>query len=399
MKFLIPNNTTVFRLSIAQALMMSVNTMLLTSSAIIGFEMASDKSFATLPLAIQFLSAMFSAIPASFFMKKYGRRKGFILSSFMGFIGGLLALKALELQSFYLFCVSTVFFGIYVSFGSYYRFVAVEVSPDKERNTAISYVLMGGILAAFIGPNIAVHSKNLFDVAYYGSFIAVLILYALNLINFFYIDIPHQKPLKEDEKNARPMSQIIKQPVFIAALAVALFGYALMSLLMTATPLSMNLHHHQFSDIGFVIQWHVLGMFVPSLFTGHLINRWGFSVIASSGAALILVSVVINLSGFSLYYYWSSLLALGIGWNFLFISGTTKLTEAYNEAEKAKTQALNDFLILASVAFASLSAGYIQEHYGWINLNKSAIPFILLIFGLIYWLYRHPQNQRSKLDK
>ncbi len=392
------NNPTVTRLALAQAIMMSVNTLLITSSAIIGFNLAEDKSLATLPIAIQYLAAMLTAIPASFFMQRFSRKTGFYLSSLIGIIGALTALLALLNHSFLIFCLSTALFGIYTGFGNFYRFVAAEISLPKDKNTAVSYVLVGGIAAAIIGPNLAIYSKELFDIHFLGSFITVLILYGLNFINFTRMDLPPATITDTSKQVVRPIAEIMKQPVFIVALATALFGYSIMTLLMTATPLSMKAHQLDLPDIAFVIQWHVLGMFVPSFFTGHLMNRFGFTWVTLTGVLLLVASVLINLTGTSIHHFWLALVLLGVGWNFLFIGGTTKLTEAYIGNEKAKTQATNDFLLFSAVTIASLSSGVLQYHFGWQAINQAALPFILLTGVLIIWLFIYEKRQIKKIN-
>ncbi len=389
-------NRNVIRLALAQALMMSVNTLLLTSSSIIGFELAENKSLATLPLAIQFFATMLTSIPASLMMNRFGRRKGFIFSSIVGFAGSFLALYAITQESFVIFCLATVLFGIYTGFGNYFRFVATEVAPPGHSNTAISYVLAGGVLAAFIGPNLANYSKDAFDIAYMGSFIAVFIIYSLNLLNILWIDLP--KPMNRALNDyARSLREIASQPYFIVALLSAAIGFSMMSLLMTATPLSMKHENLPFSDVAFVIQWHVLGMFAPSFFTGHLINRFGVEKIIFIGGLLMLGCIGVNLTGTTLWHFWLALFLLGLGWNFMFIGGTTMLTKTYNEAEKAKTQALNDFTVFTTVAFASLGAGILQHQLGWVMVNISVIPFILICLLSILWLKTKQQQPAASV--
>ena len=384
-------NRNVVQLAFAQALMMSVNTLLLTSSSIIGFELAENKALATLPLAIQFFATMLTSIPASLMMNRLGRRQGFIFSSIIGFIGSFIALYAITQGSFVVFCIATLMFGIYTGFGNYFRFVATEVAPPGHSNTAISYVLAGGVLAAFIGPNLANYSKDAFEIAYLGSFIAVFILYCFNLVNILWMDLP--KPVNRAlNEYGRSLREIASQPYFIVALLSAAIGFSMMSLLMTATPLSMKHENLPFSDVAFVIQWHVLGMFAPSFFTGHLINRFGVERIIFIGGLLMLGCIATNLIGTTLWHFWLALFLLGLGWNFMFIGGTTMLTKTYNEAEKAKTQALNDFTIFTAVAFASLGAGVLQHQLGWFMVNISVIPFILICLFSIVWLKTKQQS-------
>jgi len=378
-------NKPVLMLSLAQALMLSVNTLLLTSSAIIGFSLAENKEFSTLPLALQLFSTMLSSIPASMIMQKYGRKAGFILSSLVGLCGAGLCLMALQLQSFPLFCFGTVMFGIYTGFGNYFRFVATEVSDYDHKNSAISYVLAGGIIAAVIGPNIAFWSKDIFELTYAGSFIAVFILYSLNLVNFILMDLPKPESVQFSHK-IRPLREIAQQPVFVVAVLSALLGYSIMALLMTATPLALTHENHNFSDVAFIIQWHVLGMFVPSFFTGHLINRFGAPNIILFGAFFMLACVLSNLLGTSINHFWFALLSLGIGWNFMFIGGTSLLTQCYKPEEAAKTQAINDFFIFSFAAFSSLSAGILQYHLGWAMVNISVVPLIFISITAVFWL-------------
>jgi MFS family permease len=372
-------------LSLAQALMMSVNTLLITASSIIGYELADNKALATLPLAIQFLATMLTSIPASMMMRRYGRKAGFVLCSLIGLLGSLIAMQAVSLESFTLYCVATTMFGIYTGFGNFFRFVATEVSPPDRANTAIAYVLAGGVLAAVIGPNLANHSRDILDTAFLGSFIAVFVLYLLNLINFLAMELPRPVNVGIDAYT-RPLPVIMRQPVFIAALTAAAVGYSVMSLLMTATPLAMMHEHHQFSDVAFVIQWHVLGMFVPSFFTGHLINRFGARSIIVAGILANLACIGINLSGQSIAHFWLALFLLGLGWNFMFIGGTSLLTSSYNEAEKAKTQAINDFIVFTSMALASLGAGALQHQLGWPNVNIMVLPIMLITLLVVVGL-------------
>jgi MFS family permease len=367
----------VLQLALAQALMMSVNTLLFTLSAILGYELTETKSLATLPLAIQFCITMLTSFPASMFMDRYGRKAGFILSSFIGFSGTLLAILAVNERSFIVYCLATALFGAYTGFGNYYRFVAAEVSPPEKRNSAISYVLTGGVIAAVVGPNLANHTKDLFSIAYMGSFIAVFILYGLNLMNFSIMDLP--KPLNRSIQDyARPLKEIVLQPAYLVALLSATLGYSMMTLLMTATPLAMKHHDMGLGDVAFVIQWHVLGMFVPSFFTGHLMTRFGIERIIFTGTVSIFVAITINLTGSSIWNFWLALLLLGIGWNFMFIGGTTLLTKTYTEVEKAKAQAFNDFTVFSAVTLSSLGAGALQYLLGWWMVNLSVIPCVLI---------------------
>ncbi len=384
-----PVNRNVIQLSLAQALMMSVTTIMVTSAALIGVQLADNKALATLPMALQFIAVMMSTIPASMLMQRIGRKAGFLCASAIGFTGGLLCLGGLYLHSFELFCVGAIGTGIYTAFGHYFRFAATEVADASHKNTAISYVLAGGVLAALVGPNLANLSKDVLTVSFAGTLIAVLVLYLLNAINIATMRLP--RPVSRARlDSARGTLEIARQPVFITAVASAAIGYAVMVLLMTATPLAMTHEQHDFSEVAFVIQWHVLGMFVPSFFTGHLINRFGAQKIILSGVGLMLCCLVLNLHGISVTHFWIALTLLGVGWNFMFIGGTSLLTEAYRPEESARAQGLNDFVVFSGAAIASLSAGALLHFLSWQLVNYAVIPFILLALAAHtrLWLYR-----------
>jgi MFS family permease len=385
-------NRNVFLLALAQALMMSVNSLMVTSAAIIGSHLATNKALATLPLALQFVAVMLTTIPASMLMARIGRKPGFMLATLIGIAGGACGVIGIYQDSFLLFCIGTIGTGIYTGFGNYFRFAATEVSPPEKKNTAISYVLAGGVLAAVIGPNLANLSKDLFAITYLGTLFSVVLLYSLNGINFLCMKLP--RPVARDfRQNTRPMLQIASQPTFIVAVASAAIGYSVMVLLMTATPLEMTHQHHPFSDVAFVIQWHVLGMFVPSFFTGQLINRFGAQRIILGGAGLMILCILLNFSGSSVTHFWAALLLLGVGWNFMFIGGTSLLTETYSAEEGAKSQALNDFVVFSSAACASFGAGALLYTLGWQLVNYAVVPLIVLVSLAHGWLWLQRRRQ------
>lgn len=382
-------NRSVAQLALAQALMMSVNSLMVTTAAIIGSELTDNPELASLPLAIQFVAVTATTIPASLLMRAIGRRAGFLLASVIGITGAVCGAMGIYLESFPLFCIGTIGTGIYTGFGHYFRFAAIEVATPGKRNSAISYVLAGGVAAAFIGPNLAHLGKDFFALTYLGSLLAVVMLYAFNGVNFLFIRLaPPIAP--ELRSSTRPMLRIALQPAFIAAVTSATVGYSVMVLLMTATPLAMIHHLHYFGDVAFVIQWHTLGMFVPSFFTGHLINRFGVQRIVLCGAALMLSSILTNLNGTSVGHFWAALLALGVGWNFMFIGGTSLLSDSYRPEESAKAQAFNDFVVFSAAAISSFSAGALLHWMGWQRVNYAAIPLLLLalLAQLGLWSYR-----------
>lgn len=379
-------NRSVIQLALAQAVMMSVNSLMVTAAAIIGSHLATNKALATLPLALYFVAVMLTTIPASLLMGVIGRKRGFLIATLIGLFGATCGAIGIYQESFLLFCFGTIATGSYTGFGNYFRFAATEVAPKEKKNTAISYVLAGGVLAAIIGPNLANLSRDVFAVTYLGIFVSVIILYSLNGINFICMRLPRPM-VPEFRQTTRPMLQIAAQPAFIVAVASAATGYSVMVLLMTATPLEMTHQHHEFSDVAFVIQWHVLGMFVPSFFTGHLINRFGAQRIIMSGAVLMVASIAMNFHGSSISHFWASLLILGVGWNFMFIGGTSLLTETYSSAESARAQAFNDFTVFTAAALASFGAGALLHQWGWQLVNYAVAPLILLVVLAHAWLW------------
>jgi MFS family permease len=376
----------VFLLSLCQALMNSGNALLAATSALVGQHLASDKSLATLPLALQFLATMLTSIPASMLMKHIGRRAGFIVGTLLGLAGAGLAAWAIVHQDFIYFCVGAALFGGFNGFGTYYRFAAADAATDDYRSRAISYVMAGGVIAAFVGPNLANWTSGwLSDAEFAGSYLALVGIYAASLLLLLFLDIPRPSE-HESHDRGRPLREIALQDVFIVAALGGMLSYGVMVLVMTATPLAMHEHAYLFHDTAFVIQWHIFGMFAPSFFTGHLIRRFGVLNIMLVGAVFNIACVGVNLSGTGIGHFWAALLLLGVGWNFLFVGATTLLTESYRVEEKAKAQALNDFLMFTCVTGASLSAGALQYYVGWRAVNAGVIPLIVVIIGSLLWL-------------
>ena len=382
----------IWLLSGLQSLMMSGTTLLITISPLLGYELATDKSLATLPLALQFLATMLTTIPASLLMKRIGRRGGFGLGTLLGFSGATLLSVAVIHQSFWLFALGAILVGVFNGFGMYYRFAAVDVATEDYKSRAVSYVMAGGVIAAVVGPNLANWTHAWSQVPFAGSFMALMGIYALSLLGLMFLRVPrpHDEGL---HGSGRPLPEIVKQPVFIVALLGAMLGYGIMAFVMTATPLSMKHDMHPFADTTFVIQWHVLGMYAPSFFTGQLINRFGVLRVMLAGVLLNVACVFTNLSGTDFWNYWLALFMLGVGWNFLFVGGTTLLTDSYRPEEKAKVQAMNDFLVFTTVTISSVSAGALQYRYGWETVNLGVLPLLLVILTSILWLMRKRHNE------
>lgn len=382
-------NKTVFILSLCQALLGTGNILLVAMAALIGLTLAPSDALITLPLALQFVGLMTATIPASLIMKKLGRRKGFYLGNSFGIVGAVCCSIALMYNSFLGFCGGSFLLGMGIGFGTLYRFAAVESCSVEQKSTAISMVMLGGVLAAFLGPALAVESKDwIAAYPFSGSFIGVAIL---NIVAFMLLTQANFKEVnRQDDRHLtqRPLSVIIRQPIFLLSIVAAISSYVVMNLLMSATPLAMHHHGFSFNDSAWVIQWHVLGMFLPSFFTGKLIARYGAIKLIQTGAVFILGCIAINYDGQSIWHFWSALVLLGVGWNFMFISATHMVTSAYNADEKAKSQAANEFMLFSMVALSALSSGWLVSSIGWTKMNLLMVALVLLSI-LVVWLYSH----------
>jgi MFS family permease len=360
-------------------------SLIITVHALAGFMLATDKTLATLPLGVMFTLVMISTIPASLFMKRYGRRLGFVLGQTIGTVAASISVYAIYQESFWLFVVGAGFLGTHTAVWQYYRFAAADTASEAYRSRAISYVLAGGVVAAILGPELAKYSRELFaPVVFAGNYvvIAIICLITITVLQFVSIEAPSAE---ERSGSGRPLLMIVRQPKFVTAVLSAMCGYGVMVLVMTTTPLAVLDNEHSFNDAAFIIQWHILGMFVPSFFTGHLIRRFGVLRIILVGTLLTAICVVVNMSGVGLPQFWIALVALGVGWNFMFIGGTTMLTETYEPSEKAKVQATNDFLVFGTVAVASLSSGILFNTIGWQGVNLAVVIPILLMLAVTVW--------------
>ncbi len=383
-------------LSICFALSASTSSLSVSASSLVGFQIANNKALATLPLTFHLMGTMLAGIPASLLMKRIGRRYGFLIGTGIGTFGAASASLAIIYSSFTLFCLSIFCLGVLNGFAQLYRFTAVEVSSIEFRTKAVSYVMLGGIAAGFIGPAIAAEGKDYFENAQFaGSYLSIILLYFLIVIILMRIRLP-QPSVVEQKGDTRPLTVIFKQPKFIVSVLSAMIGYGVMAMIMTATPLAITKGSgYPFSDAAFVIQWHALGMFAPSFITGSLIKRFGSVQIIFTGILLNFICIAINISGTELINYWSALVLLGVGWNFMFVAGTTMVTETYQPAEKAIVQGVNDFLVFGTAALSSLLSGVLQTSFGWETVNISAVPLLLIVLVSLFW-FLFSNNQKTE---
>jgi predicted MFS family arabinose efflux permease len=372
----------VFLLVGTQALFQTSLVLLLTASGLVGQNLATNKTLATLPIAMMILATALTLIPASLFMQRKGRKAGFLVGTAIGALAGLLAALGIWRSSFELFVIGNMLIGVYQAFAQYYRFAAADAASPDFKSRAISWVVAGGVVAAIAGPNIARYTQ---DVGPAPFVVAFLILFLLSTIAFFLVTRLELPPPTAAETSgpSRPLAEIMAQPVFLTALTGSVVGFAMMLMVMSATPLAMQLCGHSVGAAASVIQWHVLGMFVPSFFTGNLIRRFGVLNIMGAGIILMAAQILFSLSGIDLFHFTSGLVLLGIGWNFLFVGGTTLLTEAYRPSEKAKTQAAHDFLMFVAVTLSSFASGSLLNSYGWKTVNLTVVPFLLLALVVV----------------
>ncbi|MEZ8252386.1 MFS transporter [Vibrio splendidus] len=388
-------NRNVWLLSLCQALLMTGNILLISVIGLIGKQIAPSVSMITLPVALQFLGLMAATIPASLISGKLGRKRGFSIGNVVGITGASLATYALSQQNFYLFCFATFLLGIGIGFGTLYRFAAIEVCDENARHRAISISMAGGVLAAVLGPNLAIMSQQWSqDGLYIGAFASLIGLNILALLILQTIQFP-KVSFNSQAPKADPLGVIVKAPNFIGAVFAAMVAYAVMNILMTATPLAMIGCGFDFTKAAGVIEWHVLGMFVPAFFTGSLIERFGSRVMILAGGILFVVCIAINIHGESIWHFRAALVVLGVGWNFMFIAATGLFSQSYQSQNKAKAQAFNEFIVFGCVTITAMLSGWLESTAGWQNLNIYVLPFVLAVILLFAFSARKSRIQKQ----
>jgi predicted MFS family arabinose efflux permease len=389
-----PTRRNILLLAICHGLTGIGNTTMIVESALVGHMLAENKLLATVPLGLMHLAVMLTAFPASLLMQRIGRRAGFSAGAMAGLIGTSLCAYAVVQGSFALFCAGAFINGIYNGFATFYRFAAADGAAPAWKSRAISYVLAGGVLAAVIGPEMAKRTTDLLPPHMFaGSFAALALTSVVAFVLIQFLRIPQPRRDATDGP-ARPLLEIAAQPVFLVAVASAMIAYGVMNFVMTVTPLAMLGCGFGHGDSATVIQWHALAMFVPSFFTGDLIKKYGVLNIMTIGAGLMVLCLGINLAGDSYPHFFGALLLLGLGWNFLFVGGTTLVTEAYRPPERAKVQALNDLLVFGTVATTAMSSGAVHGLAGWTWINLACGPALAAALLAVLWL---GQRRRAAL--
>ena len=384
----------VFLLASAQALFQTASVMVMTVGGLAGGHIAARPELATMPIAAMFLGTAAATFPASMWMTRVGRRAGFVLGALLGVAGGIAGAAGIWIGSLLLLSFGAFLVGAYQAFAQFYRFAAGEVADDAFRSRAISLVLAGGVVAALAGPLVGRFGADLFPAEYAGSFLllALVSLAGAGILSALRVPPPKEEPGAPSE--GRPWRVIVSQPAYLVALFGAATGYGVMILAMTATPLAMVHHHHDLSTAATVIQLHVLGMFLPSFVTGSLIARFGVLQIMLAGVAILAGHVLLTLTGTGFGSFASALILLGVGWNFLYIGGTTLLTTTYTATERGKAQATNDMTIFAVGLASSFSAAALLQTFGWQTLNVLLLPWLALAAASLVWLgYRRKRTE------
>jgi len=378
----------VFVLAIAQATAMICNSIMIVTSGLTGQMLAEHKGWATVPLAFQFIATMLTTFPASFLMKRVGRKRGFMVGALIGIIGGLIMAAATYMASFWLFAFGNTIFGVSAAFTLFYRFAAAEAADDAFRPKAISLVMAGGVISALMGPYLARVGQELFSPHIFtGGFVFIVGLSVLVVILLLPLRLPQMMggPAIQNVEPARRLSEIVLQPRALSAIIAAMLGYGVMSFVMTATPLAMTFCGFELkTGIAFVIQGHVLAMFAPSFVTGHIIKKFGEYRVMSAGVLCYVICLGIGMAGIDIHHFWLALVLLGLGWNFLYVAGTSQLTKCYRPSERAKIQAFNDCMVFSCVALCSFIAGMVEQAFGWDWVLRGAIvPVVLIALALI----------------
>ena len=373
-------NKNLFVLLLSQIFSFTAAPVTVFLSGIIGSQISSIKSLATLPVSISIIGIAIGSIIATKLMSLVGRKNGFIIASIGNSIFSILAAYSIFIQNFSLFCFANLLIGIGMAFTHQYRFAAAESVDKSIAPKAISILLFGGIISAFLGPSLANYTKGLIsENLYVGSYLSLAFLTFIPSILFLFYE--SKTKIETSLKYVgRSYLELLSQPKFLQALIASAFGYAIMTFLMTATPISMHvMENFSLSKTSFVIQFHVASMFLPSLITGHLIKRLGHSNIIYIGLVFYSITIIASFFEQTFFNYMFALIFLGLGWNFLFISGTSLLTLTYREEEKFKAQGLNDFIVYSVHAMGSLSAGVFLTLTNWKIMNIMCVPFMIII--------------------
>ncbi|MDA1118861.1 MAG: MFS transporter [Proteobacteria bacterium] len=381
-------------LAACQALLMTNNATLIAINGLAGLALAPRAALATLPVTFWVIGAALATMPASLHMKRVGRQRGFTAGILWGIVGALICAAAVWQQSFWTLCFGTLVFGVYNAYGQYYRFAAADAAGAEFKSTAISLVLAGGLVGGILGPTTSRYTVDLMQPRFTGAYLALIgfALVIMLLLRFIRIPMPDAKTRAAP---GRPLAVIAAQPKFIVAVMSGAIGYGVMNFLMTSTPIAMGVGGHPYGDAAFVISSHVIAMFAPSFVTGRLIKRLGVLTVMFTGALLNFAAIGIALSGIAVAHFWGSLALLGVGWNFLYIGGTTLLTETYRPEEMAKAQGANEQAIFIMMVISSFTSGATVTAAGWERVNLYALPMVAVVAAAILWFGMHERVRKA----
>ena len=378
-------------LAICQGLFLTNNVVFIAINGLVGFSLAPFGWMATLPVMGYVVGGALSTGLVAKTQKRFGRRTSFQIGLAVAFFSALLCTYAAVNKDFWLLCTATVIAGYYNANAGLYRFAAAELVTPDWREKAVSMVLAGGLIGAVLGPNLAAQTRTLFSVPFAGAYLTLAAVALLAMVLMSFIQFPPPPP-KTTSSGGRPLSVIMRQPVFMVAAAAGALGYGVMNLLMAATPLAMQQCQLPFSDVALVLEWHVIGMFAPGFFTGHLIKRFGVLPIMGVGVVLNALCIAIALSGVDLHQFLAALFLLGIGWNFLFTGSTTLSLQTYTPEEKDRAQGALNFFVFATLAVSSLTSGVLVTTQGWALLNLGSIIPVVLVALALGWLAVHQRR-------
>jgi MFS family permease len=373
-------------LAFCQGMFLTNTVTFIAINGLAGLALAPVGWMATLPVTSYVIGGALSAPLVARLQSQWGRKRSFQLGLVMAAVSAGACAYAVSQKSFVLLMMATLLAGFYQANAALYRFAGTEVVAPSYKEKALSWVLAGGIVGAFIGPALANASVDMLPVRYAGAYLVLIGVAAVAFVALSFIQFPPHKAPAPGASSGRPLAEIARQPTFIVAVAAGALGYGVMNLLMAATPLAMQQCKHPFESATLVLEWHVLGMFVPSFFTGHLIKRFGALPVMGVGVVLNLVCVAVALSGVDLMQFLVALFVLGVGWNFLYTGGSTLLTTTYRPEEKNKAQGAMDTCVFATMALSSFSSGALVTTQGWTLLNLGSLLPIALVGGALLWL-------------
>ncbi len=376
-------------LATLQALLLTNNVTLVAVNGLAGYQLASEKWMATLPVTGYVLGGAVWAMPAALFMRRFGRAAGYALGSLAAVLGAVITWYAVTTAHLWLLCLGTFVCGLYNAFAQSYRFAAADVADAHDpsfKAKAISLVLTGGIVGGVLGPELANWSRGALEQAFAGSYLSLAGFAILSFLLSFLLRLPESKGFAAAGGAIRPLSEILRQPAVALAILSAAIGYGVMNLLMVATPLAMEVCGHSWPSTTMVLEWHVIGMFAPGLVTGSLIGRFGVMRMLVAGVALNLIAMAVALTGSSVTHFLVAMALIGVGWNFMYTGGTTLLTQSYRPQEKNKVQGFMDMCVFCVMVSSSASSGALHFINGWNVLNWIAIPLVASVLVYAGWL-------------